>query len=442
MRIAFLLHQFPRLSETFILRQITGLMDLGHSVTVFAEYPDYEGLKHEEILRYKLLENTRFVNAPEETGLQEMPVWPVMDRTWSQVSGKPTLNAMRILRAVPKLAKCIYSNPSLTRELLSEHRYGHQARSLSGIYRLAALASEPKGRFDVLHAHFGPVGQAFRFAKKLWAAPLVVSFHGYDFSTWPQSRPPDAYRNLFDEVDVVTAHTRFAEQRILSLGCPMEKIRRLACGINVNEFAPSERQMIPGRPTRLLSVCRLVEKKGIEFAIRAVADVVKHGFSLEYDIFGSGPCLARLQQLVDEVHLQGIVHFRGAASGQQVKQAMARADIFLLPSVTASNGDTEGAPVSLMEAQACGLPIVSSLHAGIPEIVTHNQSGYLLPERDIDAISHALRQLLQDPDRRVDLGKKGRAIVQKYHDIEKLNRQLEGLYNDVMQSVLIGRRGV
>ena len=110
---------------------------------------------------------------------------------------------------------------------------------------------------------------------------------------------------------------------------------------------------------------------------------------------------------------------------------MQECDIFLLASVTAADGDTEGAPVSLLEAQACGMPVVSTRHAGIPEIVTENESGYLVPERDAEALATALRRLLINGHLWPEMGTCGRALVEERHDLSRLNRRLVHLYEEV-----------
>jgi colanic acid/amylovoran biosynthesis glycosyltransferase len=436
MRIAFLLHQFPALSETFILRQITGLMELGHDVQIFAEYPCENGLNHPAVIEHNLLGRTTYLHSPPESGRYELPVWPAWGVTWSPDTGKRLSNSRRLLRSVPKVLKCLAVHPRLTREVLNARHYGYQAESLSALYRLSALTKQ-KASFDVLHAHFGPVGKSFRFARRLWHAPLVVSFHGYDFSTWPGREGMQAYQSLFEEVELVTVHTDFAERCLRDLGCPPSLLRRLECGIDLTEFVFRTRQNPVDRPVRLLTVARIVEKKGIEFSIRAVAQLLREGYKLQYEIVGDGPLRWVLTKLARELGAENDITFTGAKDSSYVRQCMDQRDLFVLASVTAADGDTEGAPVSLLEAQACGMPVISTHHAGIPEIVADGASGLLVPERDVAALAGALRRLIDNPAEWPAMGRSGREFVERRHDLSLLNRRLLDLYEEAIATASV-----
>ncbi len=186
LRIAILVGTFPVVSETFILRQITGLLDLGHEVDIYADSrPEPGAPVHAEVEKYRLLERTVYMDMPPESAPWEMPVWPLTGKTWPPGESESIRNLTRVARAIPKLWRPFLTAPRLACQTLSPSQYGYQAASLSALYRLARLASQRK-RYDVIHAHFGPVGNSFRFARALWKAPLVVSFHGYDFTTLPR----------------------------------------------------------------------------------------------------------------------------------------------------------------------------------------------------------------------------------------------------------------
>src|SRR5687767_15984598 len=117
MQIAFLLHQFPALSETFILRQITGLMELGHDVRIFAECRCDTGLSHPEVIKYDLLSRTTFLDAPSESVPYELPAWPLLGTTWPPDTGAPVANRSRLARAASTLVRSVVKQPRLTREV-------------------------------------------------------------------------------------------------------------------------------------------------------------------------------------------------------------------------------------------------------------------------------------------------------------------------------------
>jgi colanic acid/amylovoran biosynthesis glycosyltransferase len=315
----------------------------------------------------------------------------------------------------------------LTRELLDPRVYGHDAMTLAPIYRMAAL-TRSRRRYDVLHAHFGPLADRFRFARRLFGAPYVASFHGYDFSSWPQARGEGAYRGLFAEADAVTIVSGHARDRLQALGCPADKIHPLPMGVEMAELPFRERRPRPGAPLRILTVARLVEKKGLDHSIRAFAAARRKVAGLHYDIVGEGPLKGRLAALARELGLGDAVTFHGPLDSAATIRMMDEADLFVLASVTAANGDQEGAPVVLMEAQACGLPVVSTWHSGIPEVVPDGGSGLLVPERDADALAQALLELLRRPETWPEMGRRGRAHIEESYDSRKLSERQVQLY--------------
>lgn len=433
MRVAVLVRSFPTVSETFILRQVTGLLDRGHDVGVFAMERDDTARAHPAVARYALMDRTRFVDAPPESGYWEQPVRPLHGRTWVPGAEKPLWNAARALRALPALARCALRAPRATREVLSRGEYGHQADSLSAAYRLSALAAAP-GRYDVVHAHYGPVGDAFRFVRRLWAAPLVVSFHGYDLTRWPRENGPDVYRRLFRDATLITVNGDYARPRIEALGCPPSKVRVLPHGVDVERFAPRARRRSRGEPLSVLTVGRLVEKKGIEDTLRAVARLRATGQDVRYEVIGEGPLRSRLEAVVGELGLGDDVVLHGARTDEEVRESMLRADVFVLTSVTAADGDEEGTPVALLEAQACGLPILSTRHAGIPEIVADGEAGHLVAERDVVAIAERLGSLARDPDRADAMGRAGRSRVVETNSAGAGIDALEAVYREAVGS--------
>src|SRR5262245_29471928 len=196
LRIAMFVGTFPVVSETFILRQITGLLEMGHEVDIYADTRgDTSGPLHVEIASHRLFERTTFMDMPPEAAPWELPVWPVTGRTWTPGVARPVPNSLRLARALPRLLGSLTRQPGLTARVLRRAEYGFQADSLSALHRLSTLARLPR-RYDVLHAHFGPVGNSFRFARELWDAPLIVSFHGYDFCTLPRQQGSGMYAKL------------------------------------------------------------------------------------------------------------------------------------------------------------------------------------------------------------------------------------------------------
>ncbi len=427
LRIAMFVGSFPVVSETFILRQLTGLIDLGHSVDIYADArADAAAPIHPEITKYRLLERTTFMELPPEAAPFEMPVWPITGRTWPPGSPTSIHNSRRLARALPKFLRCLWKAPRLACQVLNRREYGYQAASLSALLRLATLCRRPGG-YDVLHAHFGTVGNSFRFARQLWDAPLMVSFHGYDFSTVPRKEGAKVYQKLFAIADAVTVNSDYTRRQVVSLGCPAARLYKLPVGLDPEAFPFRERDLKAGEPVRVLTVARLTEIKGHSYVIRALAKLRGQGAALRYEIAGDGPLRKELEQLVVELGLQDAVTFRGACDSGEVRRLMAEAHLFVLASVSVA-GDQEGQGLVLQEAQAAGLPVVATNHGALPEGLVPGESGILVPERNVDALAEQLDYLVRHPELWPAMGRAGRTYVEEHYDIRRLNSDLVRLY--------------
>src|SRR3972149_897016 len=156
------------------------------------------------------------------------------------------------------------------------------------------------------------------------------------------------------------------------------------------------------------------------------------GLKIEYIIIGEGPLRKNLENLLLEEGMNNNIKLLGRMNQSEIKYYMDNSDIFILSSVTALDGDTEGTPTVLMEAQACGLPVVSTRHSGIPEVVLDGKSGFLVPERDVDALSEKLDYLIRNPELWPEMGRYGRKFVEERYDIHKLNQRLVKIYEALL----------
>jgi colanic acid/amylovoran biosynthesis glycosyltransferase len=213
-----------------------------------------------------------------------------------------------------------------------------------------------------------------------------------------------------------------------------EKIYVHRMGIDLEKFQFQERMLQPGEPLKILTVGRLNEKKGHEYAIKGVAKLIKKKKNLIYTIAGDGPLGDKLANLVLDLGIDGNVKFLGPVDQKEVLKLYRESHIFLLTSVTAKNGDQEGIPVVLMEAQAMGLPIISTYHSGIPELVENGKSGFLVPEKDSIKLAEKLIYLAEKPELWSGMGTYGRKIVEEKYDIKKLNRKLVDIFHTVLKN--------
>jgi colanic acid/amylovoran biosynthesis glycosyltransferase len=288
-------------------------------------------------------------------------------------------------------------------------------------------------RTRVLHAHFGYTGHQVLGVKRLARLPLVTSFYGEDASRLPSDPAWRArYAELFARGELFLAEGPVMRQRLVALGCPPQKIAVQPIAIPVDRYPFRERRRRPGEPVHLLFCASLREKKGLLYALEALARVRIDHPAVRLRIAGEGPEHAAALAAIERLDLGDAVELLGAISHEQFVKELEAADLFVQPSVTARDGDTEGgAPTTLLEAQACGLPILSTRHADIPNVVGHQESGLLAPERDAEALARHLELLIEEPERWPAMGRAGRARVERFHDAPRQIERLERLYHEL-----------
>lgn len=220
---------------------------------------------------------------------------------------------------------------------------------------------------------------------------------------------------------------------ITALGCQSGKIaKHYPAGIDLANFAFQSRTASYGKPIILLTVARLVEKKGIAYALHAVARIAQHHPNLKYWVVGDGPLRESLGHLVSELGLSETVQMFGAKTDVEILQLLSKADLFLLPSITASDGDQDCSPIVLLEAQAAGVPVLSTIHCGIPEIVLDGESGYLVPERNVEALVTKIRYLIDRPQTWQEMGRNGRRFVERHFSSARLGDRLVEIYQGLL----------
>jgi colanic acid/amylovoran biosynthesis glycosyltransferase len=219
--------------------------------------------------------------------------------------------------------------------------------------------------------------------------------------------------------------------QLMELGCPPGKAVVHHLGVDPSRFRFIPRRLAPGEPVRIVSLARLAEKKGIEYGIRAVAEVAKSRRNLVYEVIGDGPLRPSLQKLIDDLEVGDVVRLAGWKKQDEVVRALEQAHLLMAPSVTAAGGDQEGTPTAIVEAMMMGLPILSTLHSGIPEMIRDGVSGYLVPERDVDSLADRLGELVAHPETWPAMGAAGRASAEEEFNINRLNDRLVVMYEEL-----------
>lgn len=287
---------------------------------------------------------------------------------------------------------------------------------------------------SVLHAHFGTTGYFAWPLKSVHRLPLVTSFYGADVTSVPrQPRWPGRYRRLFASGEQFTVNSKLMKSRLIDLGCPAEKITIVRTGVDLKQFTSHPRQVSErGEPTKFLIVARFVEKKGIEYAIKAFARVHAKHPETELRIIGDGVLRPRIERLISDLAVGDSVDLLGFQPHAIFVEETKRCHVLLQASVTARDGDQEGVPVTMVEAHAAGMPIVASRHSGNPEAMLDGESGFLVPERDVDALAAKMTFLVEHPEIWNEMGCRGRQHIERYYNVRIETRRLENVYERAM----------
>jgi colanic acid/amylovoran biosynthesis glycosyltransferase len=408
-RVAWLTALFPVLSETPFLNQIVGLIERGHEVDIYADGPQPGGPFHPDIGRLALESRTRY---------------PIR---WPAGRGERWRAAARLIAAHRG------SERRLLLRTLDPSRFWHRAWTLDQLRRTARFL--PVRPYDVCYCAFGMDAPHALRLRRVGAlgGELVVAFRGADTTKYVARRGPRVYARTFREARLLLPVCEFLGRRLVQLGAPAERVVVHRTGIDLSRWPYRERH--PGAPgsLRLVSVGRLVEKKGIAHVLRALRLLVDRGVGAKYRVFGDGPLRERLVALAVELGVADRVVFEGRQGQETVRDGLAGADVLVAASVTAADGDEEGIPNVLKEAMASGMPVVGTRHAGIPELVEDGVSGWLVPERDEAALAAALERLAAEPERWAAMGPAGRAKVEREYDIHRLNDRLAGMLGTLIR---------
>ncbi|MDC7221307.1 MAG: glycosyltransferase [Spirochaetales bacterium] len=404
-RVTLLLNTFPSLSETFILNQVVGLKKKGWEVQVISFKKPNMNRVHPDFYNFNCEE-----------------AWTVI--------GLPSSLSKRMVKGLGLFLKLFVKAPSLCLRALNKKKYRTAASSLKNLFILDKLVGQ---EIPLLHAHFGPNGLVGSFLKDVGIVDkLIVTYHGSDINSYPRRYGHDVYHHLYKKADLITANTSFTKGKITNNGADPDNIAILPVGLNTTDYPLREDPPTEGlNGLRILTVGRLVEKKGYPWAIEAVGLLQAEFPGLTYHIVGDGPMKEQLKALVSEKGLESVISFCGSLNADEVRQEFSQAHVFVLASAISADGDMEGQGLVLQEAQSMGVPVVSTLHNGIPDGVLDEESGFLVPEKNSQALADKISLLLKDRDLRVSMGKAGNSFVRENYDMSVLTDKLEKLYSSV-----------
>jgi colanic acid/amylovoran/stewartan biosynthesis glycosyltransferase WcaL/AmsK/CpsK len=354
LNILFVVEYFPSLSQIYILNMMTGLIDRGHTVSIFSFRKNNDPNMHPYIQQYDLLNHVTYEKFP-----QKLP------------------------------------------------------------------------DYDIVFCQFGGLGRTLlempQLAEWLQQRKMVVCLRGFDMMEYV-NHPRQLNKLIFSKVDLFLPVCDYFKKRLITLGCPSEKVKVYHSAINCSQFFFKPRKKSVKKPIIAIFVGRLVRKKGISFAIKAVAKLIKKNHNIRLLIVGEGPERDKLEQLIQKLKLTKQITLCGWKTHDKVVALLNKAHIFVHPSVTNSNGNEEGIANALKEAMAMGLISIATWHAGTPELIDDNVSGFLVPEKNTDALADAINYVIRHPERWYSIGLAARKKIEDEFEVTKSAQQLENIF--------------
>ena len=397
--IAYVMQTFPALTQTFVYRETSALENNGFDIGTYAIWKPDRGALSQECRH--LVDRSFYV----------FPIsWLKFMRTHLYVF---------LTRPVRYLGTLFFV---LTRR---GEKMKNRLRTLFHFCEAVYLAPEmEKRQVRHIHAHFTINAASMALVlSRLLGISFSFTAHNIFFTDRLLLKPK------VQEARFIVAISQFSQDYLIRLTTEkaLDKVHIVHCGLSPHDFAPP----VP-KPTNevplLLFVAQLAERKGTPVLIEAGRLLAERGVAFRCVIIGDGPQRALVETLVQRHALQEVVELKRAMPQELVREYLKRTDIFVLPCITASDGDMDGIPVSLMEAMAMEISTVSTFVSGIPELIEHGKSGLLVREKDPVALADALQRLIEDKELSTQLGKNGRQRVLEDFDIHKNAHQLATLF--------------
>ncbi len=391
--ILYYLHSYPKISESFVLNEISELKRRGHNVAVFALFNPNEDLAHEE---YSNIDIPVYYVEPSITDLYQL--------FNSKSLTLDFLNYGTMFR--------IFSVKELVMSIISAKECVEYIRSLDF-------------EVDVIHGHFADsskLGQII--TAKHCNVHATITAHAYEIFKSPDIAQLSFICNSFDHIIVPS---KYNQKYLHGIKKIKNEITVIPATTRIDKFEASNNEV----SNRILTVGRLVEKKGYKYGIKAVAQLVEQGHKIDYHIIGTGDEKNYLEELVLTLGIEDHVEFLGHVSDMELKKELREASVFILPCVVASNGDRDAMPVVLKEAMAAEVACISTAVSAVPELITHKKDGLLVPQKDSEALADAIEDLLSNDKLREDLARNGKETVEKKFDISESVDKLENVFRSL-----------
>lgn len=415
LRVGYIVRSFPRLSQTFILNEVLALEASGVQVRIFASTHPHEALMQPQV--EKVQARVDYL----EAGLARSRLFTL----WAHL--------MLLLLAPHCYLRALWyvmRHPEFDQGYTASSRY---SCFLQAVYLSHLLWREKggAGEIDHLHAHFAhdPTLIA-QLAHLLTGISFTFTAHARDIYQIPASALAARIQHAAAVVTCCALNVDYFKTIV-----PAEhhaKLRVIHNGINLEEFQPSQ-ESDDGSTPLILSASRLVEKKGYLDLLHACQQLKARGQNFRCIIYGDGPLSEQMAARIEQLGLRDRVTLAGVCTQQDLRQMMPKATVFALTPFVTAEGDRDGVPTVLAEAMACGVPVVSTTVAGIPELVAHGQNGLLAAPHQIEEIAASLSALLNDVATRRQFGQAARETIVEQFNLQTGAQQLADLYRSTVE---------
>lgn len=426
--IGYVLKSYPRMSETFIANEIYLLEKLGLRLRLFSL------LNLTDPQRHAVVDATKapVQYLPQFSSLSEswFPIWlwdnapSFFHSHWQLLKTRPAAylgTLMLALRFAFKYRTGFWWQPatSFFKEFLQAGFIAEQVLAI--------------GTIRHLHAHFcHSATTVAMMASRMCGLPFSFTAHAKDIYVQALN-PGDLLATKLRHAKFAVTCTEANHIHLSKLGIEKTPIHTIYHGLNTRQFTPREAAEAESSMPLLLTVGRMVEKKGFPTLLQACRLLKDNGQQFQcWFISGAGVREQEIVSLVRELGLADLVSVKPAVTQEELQKIYHQATLFVLPCQIAANGDRDGIPNVLVEAMAAGLPVVSTTVSGIPELIEHGVSGLLVPEKDAQALASAISKLIASPELRRNLSHVAREKVCRLFDAEQNIRSLHRLFRDCL----------
>jgi colanic acid/amylovoran biosynthesis glycosyltransferase len=411
LKVLVVVGEFPAISNPFIFNQITGLIDLGHDVSIFAMEVVDQQCEHAEVEEYQLREKL-YVLDEKET------------KKWDKIKYVVKYGIPLIIR-----------KPRVILSALKVSLTGSYPLSFDVFRYINSVAKITKSDFDIIHAQFGPYGNTMMMVKEFGVSTgkLVTAFRGFDVSRVIRSEGEHYYDSLFASGDLFLPVCDDIRSKVIRLGAPEDKTFVHYSAINLDKFVYKKRDFEKSGALRIGSVGRLTAKKGYEYVIQALSVLKDEGFDFTYKIVGDGELKNDVVNLVSRCGLSDNVELLGSRNHDYIVNFLNNIDIFISHNITAESGDQEGIPNTIKEAMLSGVPVFTTYHGGITELVSDEVNGFLTDEKNVQQLLNKLKSFAFPLQNLENITENARETAVSMFDADKLNNELVDRYHSLFQ---------